>query len=392
MFMSLKIIDFIYKNDNWEEILSNTPYSLNISYDIFCNRKLVMFKYDQCNSDFSIDLVKECRGLILDITDYETNNIIIPFSIPYFKFFNFGEPYASHIDWQTAITSSKIDGSLIKVVKYNNELLISTNGCIDAFKCNLSNQLTCPYKTFGEIVLKAIENEANYYKISEEPIEWFKSLLKPNFTYMFELVSPFNRIVIPYEEIKLYFHGIRNNITLKEEPILQCGVGTYFSMPKIFPLKTLNDCIDAANSLPWNDEGYVVCDKNFNRIKIKSLEYLKVHRLANNGNLSIRRAVELFMENDYDEILTYFPEYKPFFKDIEERFEKLIENIENDFNKLESLKLTTRKEKAIWIKNNSKYSGILFSLLDNCGFVREKLYERYERSKDSLITMMGLKI
>ena len=208
---------------------------------------------------------------------------------------------------------------------------------------------------------------------------------------MFELCSKYNRIVIPHEETRLYFHGWRNNLSLQEKPFVESDLIIYFKTPKLYSMKTLDECIKASLELPWNDEGYVVLDKNFNRIKIKSPEYLKIHRLSNNHNLSIRRAVDLFIENDYAEVLTYFPEYIPTFDDIEKRFENLIKDIEKDFSKLESLKLKTRKEQAIWINTNSKYKGILFSLLDDpCGSVREKLYLLYERNKNSLIELMGL--
>ena len=35
-------------------------------------------------------------------------------------------------------------------------------------------------------------------------------------TYMFELVSPYNRIVVPHESIDLYNIGTRDNVTLHE--------------------------------------------------------------------------------------------------------------------------------------------------------------------------------
>jgi hypothetical protein len=385
--MSLKIIEFIKTNDNWEEILSNSPYCLNISYDTIDDRKLVMFKYDQCNSDFAYEIVRECRGLILDITDD-----IIPVSIPYFKFFNYGEEYAANIDWESAIVSSKIDGSLIKVVKYNDRLLISTNGVIDAYKCNLPSQIGCPYNVFGELFDEAIRKTALKKGIENNHMEWFKSLIEPNITYMFELVSPYNQVVIPYNETKLYFHGMRDNISLNEIPFVNSDLIVYFDTPTLFHLRTLDDCVEAARMLPWDDEGYVVLDKYFNRIKIKSPEYVKIHRLApNNGVLSMRRAVELFMENDYDEILSYFPKYRPTFDDLEKRFEKVIEEIESDYYRLLDNKFGTRKEQAMWIKKNSKYAGILFQLLDKGGLVREKIYLMYERSHDSILNLLGVK-
>ena len=201
--MKLKLIKFIKEHKDWENILSNAPYHIQISHDRVFDRDLVLFKYDQTCSDFSIDIVKECRGIILDMT----NDGIVPFSVPYFKFFNFGEPHAAHIDWNSAIITEKIDGSLCKIVKFNNELLFSTNGVIDAYKCSLPSHVNCPFNNFGELIAEAIDIEAKRHNIEGDSIEWFKSLLENNCTYMFELCSRFNRIVVPHEETRLYFHG-----------------------------------------------------------------------------------------------------------------------------------------------------------------------------------------
>ena len=56
------------------------------------------------------------------------------------------------------------------------------------------------YPTFGALVEDAM------------PISWgeWEETADPKCTYMFELVSPYNRVVIPYEETKLYFLGIRD--------------------------------------------------------------------------------------------------------------------------------------------------------------------------------------
>lgn len=102
--MKLKLIDFIKEHSDWEALLSQTPYCLNISRDKMFGRNLIMFKYNQIESDFSNDIVKECRGVILD------EDSLKPISIPYFKFFNFSEPHAAEIDWSSAIVTEKIDG------------------------------------------------------------------------------------------------------------------------------------------------------------------------------------------------------------------------------------------------------------------------------------------
>ncbi len=50
------------------------------------------------STNFSDELVLDCRGIIFDS---KANWKVIAF--PYSKFFNFGEKYASTIDWNTAV-------------------------------------------------------------------------------------------------------------------------------------------------------------------------------------------------------------------------------------------------------------------------------------------------
>lgn len=398
--MKLKVIDFIKANRNWELLLSDQPYCLTISRDEMFGRNLVMLKYSQLDSDFGNDIVRECRGLVLDMTDGD----VVPFSVPYFKFFNVHEPYAAEIDWSSAEVTEKIDGSLMKVVKYDNELLISTNGVIDAYKCNLTPQFGCPYSNFGQLFEAAVKTQFNknarlladygfddMIELSDDDaMNWFKSLLVPGFTYMFELCSRYNRIVVPHDEPTLYFHGIRDNNTLIEQPFVNDILFSEFEGPTLFQLKTLDDVVKASEALPWDDEGYVVCDKNFNRVKIKSPEYIKIHRLANNGSLSIRRAVAVFMENETDELISYFPEYKPVFDDIRTKYNNKINELDAVYRKLISLNLETRKDTALWINANTKHAGIIFKMLKDGCTAKAALDELYARRKDSFIETLDL--
>ena len=59
----LKIINYIKTNPNWREVLSSEPYNLIITDD----GDFTMLKYSQINSDLTIDIVRECRGLIIDM-------------------------------------------------------------------------------------------------------------------------------------------------------------------------------------------------------------------------------------------------------------------------------------------------------------------------------------
>ena len=401
--MKLKLIDFIKEHSDWEVLLSQAPYCLNISRDKMFGRNLIMFKYSQQDSDFSNDIVKECRGIILDEDTFE------PISVPYFKFFNFSEPNAAEIDWQSATILEKIDGSLVKVVKFSDqEILVSTNGVIDAFKCELNSMIGCPYNNFGELFWEAIRNQmidCGYSLDENDPVKWLADKLLLNTTYMFELCSPYNRVIVPHKETKLYFHGWRDNISLEEMRFNTCILTKIFDCPKIYNLKSLDECIAATQAMPWDEEGYVVVDKNFNRVKIKSPAYLMAHRLSQNNNMSIRRAIDVYMAGECDEILAYFPEYKSAFDEIDKRFNdkymelgflvgELIANIVSGA-------LPTRKEQAAWIMSKTKHSGILFKILN--GYtgdgatnsreyvegVKHVMIDLYHKNANSFVALLG---
>lgn len=293
----LELREFILSHDNWEELLTAEPYYLKISRD----DGYIMFKYNQVFSDFNIPLVREARGIIFRESDWEC--VCHPFN----KFGNYGESYCPDINWETASVQEKVDGSLIKFW-YDNGWHISTNGTIDAFKANLND---VKYENFGQLVATAI------HKVFEDEHEFF-NMLNPKCTYMFELVSPYNRVVIPYEETKLYFLGMRGLVTgLECDPEI-LGMSSYFQIPKRYPLHSLADVQNAANELPWNQEGYVVCDENFNRVKIKSPSYVMAHYARNNNVISTERLVQIVLNGEQEEFLIYASDYVDELHDVED--------------------------------------------------------------------------
>ena len=359
--------------DDWEKLLQEKPYCLLITRDNLYGRDLIMFKYNMVESSFAEPLVCECRGLILDAKTFEV------VSFPFTKFFNAHELYAANLDWKTAKVATKVDGSLMKVELIGDNLLVSTNGTIDAFKAPIAKQIGCTANSFGELFVEGIV-DAFYDKIDwdrfglplfsdtieKECIDFFKWNLEEGYTYMFELVSPFSKVVIPYKETKLYYLGRRNNNTFQEEHFSKDPFNGAFMLPDIYPLQTLDQCLAATAVMPWDEEGYVACDANFNRVKIKSPAYLAVHGLKNNGVMSYARAVEIVRLNEIDEICAYFEEFRPALEECKTRFWKLVEDCENTWNEYLKIdnSLPTRKDKALWITKNFKIPGLAFGLLD----------------------------
>lgn len=341
----LNLQAFIHKNKNWRELISEKPYYIKVTE----KGNLVCFKYSQFNSDFNNPIVRECRGIILE---KGTWNVV---AYAFNKFFNFGETYADEIDWNSAIVTSKEDGSIMKVFYYDGVWRLATNSTINAYDAPLGFG---GYSTFGQLFDVAAKNShLNYDR------------LDVRYTYIFELCSAFNRKVVPYEETKLFHIGTRNNITGQEEEV-DIGV----EKPRVYKLASLKDCISLAKTFSFTQEGFVVKDKNYNRIKIKSEDYVKMHYLVNNHNITTERAIALIRTNEIEEFLSYFPQYLDFIQNINNKIIKLKFFLEWELGKaINNLHLDRKifAEKA----KKSQFPFIWFKVYDNNNFVVQDLLD-----------------
>ena len=361
----LNTINFLKTHLNtWRDILSSPPYNLIIKDGINGYEGLVLLKYNQFDSDFSLPIVRECRGIIIDIED-NFNPICHPFN----KFFNYGEKYADSIDWKSARVQEKVDGSIIKFWKWNrkNRWVISTNGAINAFDANISSFSDLENTngiSFGELFLNALYAHFPNENTMED------MGFNPNYTYMFELVSPLTQVVVKYPNTDIYHIGTRDNITGEE---LDIDIG--IKKPKAYPLHSLSAVVEAAEHLNANgnaveEEGFVVVDKNWNRIKVKSPLYLQSHYLK--GNIpTIGRCIDIYLANEAEEYLTYFPEQKETFDKIFAVIDKLETLLDNgwlyiktcygDVDKKELSEIISGKKGEIKLEWGAYY----FKKLDN---------------------------
>ena len=299
------ICQFISNNpENWEELLSNS-YKIKIKKD----GDYAILNYIMFDCNFSDPIVQECRGIIVDYVKKEV--VCWPFR----KFGNYNEYYCDEIDWESARVLEKVDGSIIKLWfdSQKNDWQFSTNGTIRAENANVNEHVL--ELTFGEVIL----NADNYSDIP------FDTLDKTN-TYIFELVSPETKLVVSYPFTRLYHLGTRNNITGKE---MELDIGIV--KPKSYPITTLADCLRAAKALNADNEscveneGFVVVDKNYHRVKIKTPDYLMVSKISQIKTLAKKDIVEMLLEgsNKIGMLCENNPHLAPYFKYYEFKLEEL---------------------------------------------------------------------
>ena len=337
--MELKLIEYIKKNKDWETKLTQKPYYLTIKR----KDNLIMFCYSQIDSDFSKQIVRESRGIIFE--DVTFNVVCLPF----FKFYNYGETNASEIDWSTAKVQEKLDGSLIKLWFYDDEWRISTNGTIDAKDANLSSDVS-EFQNFYDLFLVALKG--TNIQLHE---------LDRQYTFMFELMSPYNRVVVPHKDIKIRHIGTRCNTTLKEVNI-DIGV----DKPKSYTFGSIEECIYIAKELPFDQEGYVVVDNDWNRVKIKGLAYIAVHHLSNNGIVTKKRIMDLIKLNEDSEFLVYYPEFTEAVNDMRSKINTFIEDMDWCIKCQQEImnKKTINRKKFAKFVQSTRNPDVLFKWLD----------------------------
>jgi len=340
----LKLLEFIRKHTDWEEQLSAAPYHIKTKR----SDGYIILSYG-IEADFNIEIVRECRGIILDETDD-----FRPVCVPFFKFGNYGEPYADVIDWNTAKVQEKIDGSIIKVWRHKGVWRVSTNNTINAESARTDNN----EETFMDVFHRAWLHTGKQF-----------SELNPDYTYMFELVSPQTRVVVPYSETKLFHTGTRNIHTLQE---LDADIG--IEKPKTFSIATIEACVEAAKSLDKYHEGFVVVDSRWRRVKVKSPLYVSIHHILNNIS-SEKRIIDLIVSGEDAEVISYFPEYADMFDNMRERIDLFIAYNENELETIRNAGYATQKELAGYVTKTICPSCLFCVMNGKSKSVRDFVYD-----------------
>lgn len=301
---------------------------------------LVLLKYDQIKSPTYHPIVQECRGLILDESD---NWKVV--SYPFKRFYNYGQNNAEEaIDWSTAVVQEKLDGSLLQLFYYGSEWLVATTGKADA-----SGVVNGFEFTFEQLFWK-IFNELNY--------NLPKSSL--NLTYLFELCTIYNKVVVEYKEPRLILLGIRCLTTYNEYRLTNAIRNDFnWELVKQYKLTTIEQILNYLKTTKGNElEGVVVVDNKFNRIKIKSEEYVALHHIRSNINTPYA-LLEVIRKNETEELLVYFKELTEEINNLDSKYKLLIRLISFCWNRYKDL--DDRKMFALCVKNYS-FSDCLFSL------------------------------
>jgi hypothetical protein len=304
----------------------------------------VLLKYDQLVSPtiMSIPEVQECRGIVLEKDTWKV------LSCAFFKFFNSEESNAHKIDWDTAHVLEKLDGSLITIYHYNGVWCTATTGTALG-EGEVNNKLGT---TFNQL----------FWNVVSEKYDFKKENLNELFCYVFELTTPYNIVVKPHGESAATLLMVRNLVTLEEVPFeALTGIADSLGVPRVksydLNAKNVGALLRTFENMVWHDEGYVVVDANFNRVKIKNPAYVVVHHLKN--TTAEYNIMTIVKTNEIEEFAATFPDRKGELVKLKENYDILVTKLNSVWNELQLF-----RPKNITPQEKKKYATAVFEV---CG-------------------------
>lgn len=289
-------------------------------------------------------ILRKCRGLILD----NEGEIV---GRPFEKFHNWEELKSWELpsNGDKVEITEKMDGSLLIVCRYGDDVVYSTRGSFYSDQCLAAQEL--------------------FRKIYDE--NWIES----GKTYLFEYVGPSNRIVVNYDD-----HDIVHLATLDNKTGIDLPRDSRFNLVPVFSLNggiMGDELYTQLKSLDMsNKEGFVIrqiSDGSYPdfRVKIKFETYVDLHKIVTGvSNITV---FEYLRDGvSFDQILDITPdEFNNWLKltkaSLESDYDSVYRLVESAYN--EVVKLPTRKDQALEVMSKYKnLSGAIFSMLDESDY------------------------
>lgn len=342
---------------------------------------IYILDYNQINSKPGHPMSDETRSLVLD-----SNFDIVSGCMK--RFFNIGQfPQSDkEFNWNNFVGWEKRDGSMISVTVYKGELLIRTRYSWADLEMGISG------KTWEQFVRECLTNK-QIDLICNSGADFTD-------TFVFELETPFNQVVLYHETPQLVLLTIIRNDNGQEWG--QRGVGLVAeAMGFKRPIKYEFSCFEEVETTlaQWEkekrkDEGFVLIDDKGNKKKIKNKYYMHYHVLCT-GISSIRQVFDIVWNPniDVDEICLYFPHLAPKLQEVQDKIDQAWTQLWNVWFMTDEI--IERKKFAFTITRAdspyyTRFSSILFRLRDIEGTQPADMYLRAEwlKSKDLIFKVL----
>lgn len=333
----------------------------------------VSLNYDQILVKNGDPIAEVCRGLVIEPRKKLTSNDVVgefvTLARPMDRFYNHGDVAAATLDWsnhKNIRVYEKLDGTMIAL--YFDQVLdtwcVATRGVPEADQplpdtLQLSSDTAL---TFSKLFWKAASETTGNVK------KFLESLDTKN-TYVFELTSPLNRVVVAYSDYRITLIAVRNNITGEEIEVNAANVALV-SLPKSWNIFDPSAIKAFVESMPPSElEGIVVVDMNssvFKRLKIKSTAWALSSRAKALVTVSKRAAMESIATGTIDDVLTIIDvSIADQLRKMIDRYAAYVKSVDANFLKFKTLANNDKKTFALAVKDLHEWSAPYFALWDN---------------------------
>lgn len=274
-----------------KQLLTNEPYNLKINVNegktLFC----IFFNDKNTNKDNEI--VKECNGIIIDYNNIK--NIVCNGVL-------FSEEQTTVENLKTYIVKQIIDGTNIRLYSFNNKWYVSTRTMIDANKSHWNNK-----KSFAVLFNECCETfKFDYTKLSTD------------FTYSFIIQHSENRIIIDYK-----CNTLIHTLTYNQKT--RMPITSIFGIPQQL-FRSFDTVEEMKTALSQNETGFLLITSTKN-IQIFSDKYLRLKELKGNTQNISRHLLNIIKNDDLDEYLEIFPEYKSDYAKLTKKINQFVNNM-----------------------------------------------------------------
>jgi hypothetical protein len=310
---------------------------------------LIGCKYSQIDSPRTHLVVRECRGIVLE---KDTWRVIAK---PFNRFFNVGEVQEEFelFDWSKFSCTEKADGSLIILYRYDGEWQVNTSG------------------SFGL-------GQAPNYDGTWRDLFWrFANIdvdkLDLGRTYIFELCTPWNKVVKGYKRPTVFLLGVSETLEVfgvtkvtefSESLVDKAAQIIGAQRPRRYKFsrqeEVANLMVALEDDINEVHEGVIIRDRNGMRYKWKTANYVALHRLKDNGNVILpKNLVKIAVTGESPEVLAVMPEIRTALTEVQLTLTKTQEDIWLEWSANRAAE--SQKEFALAVKGH-KFAWVLFAL------------------------------
>lgn len=305
-----------------------------------------------------------------------------PVSLSFKKFFNLGEkpdisPTPSSLVGSRMI--EKLDGSTLIFSRYKGHTVIRTRGTTDVRKQENAHEIDVLLNKYAKFISYLEKQDTTQH------------------SYIFEWLSPTNRIVLDYgkePDMVLISAIVHDDYSLVDQHSLNHIARNYnLRRPKFYNYNSIDELQKAVVDmrdfegicLYYNDEQDI--------LKIKSAQYLLLHRLKSNIS-NIENLIDLYLSFK-DTLGDHYPSYNEFFTHLSNTYDyeiavmarshisKIVDGMKEVFEimtamakfakKLDGLSRKEQASKILQAYGQTNRASYVFAILDNKSFDNDKI-------------------